>query len=274
LIEPDNFLIIEGRLDKRNNEPKVLVDKVMAVELSEFQGEGTNPFAPDPYFDEVLDKFLPDIASLTSSDDTQETNSPGKDEYHIDDDNDGTPIDSEENDDYWQSDSPESSFESADHLTNGDLFMDDEKDLPDPSSPENSSIHNRSLTNPTEIENTDVQQAVKATGELVETVIENHNNLPEESGSSDKEPMTLSKKLILTIASCGDKDRDKRRIRRLHGILVSRPGKDYFSFKIFEDDHWYLLEFPNNSTKLNDVLIDELIRMLGPENIFVSQLAS
>lgn len=276
LIEPDNFLIIEGRLDKRNNEPKVLVDKVRVVELSEFQGEGTNPFAPDPYFDEVLDKFLPDIASLTSSDDTLQSADPGEDEFHSDDNNDnnGTSIDSEENDDYWQSDSLESSFESEDHLANVDLFMDDETDLPDPSSPENSSIHNRSLTNPTEIENTDVQQAVKATSEFVETVIENHNNLPEESGSSDKEPMTFSKKLILTIASCGDKDRDKRRIRRLHGILVSRPGKDYFSFKIFEDDHWYLLEFPNNSTKLNDVLIDELIRMLGPENIFVSQLAS
>jgi len=130
------------------------------------------------------------------------------------------------------------------------------------------------LTISTGIISTDFQQAIITTNDPNETMVESLENQANGIGLSESEPLSFPKNLILTIASCGDKDRDKRRIRRLHGILVSRPGKDYFSFKIFEDDHWYLLEFPNNCTKLNEVLIDELTRMLGSENIFVSQLAS
>lgn len=276
LIEPDNFLIVEGRLDKRNNEPKVLVDKVRLIELSQFQGEGTNPLAPDPYFDEVLDKFLPDIDILAGSADTQASADPNEDEYHIDDDSndDGTPSDYQENDVYWQADNAGQSYDSEALSAVIDLEIDEAPEIPDPLALEYKGIEGESLTISTGIISTDFQQAIITTNDPNETMVESLENQANGNGLSESEPLSFPKKLILTIASCGDKDRDKRRIRRLHGILVSRPGKDYFSFKIFEDDHWYLLEFPNNCTKLNEVLIDELTRMLGSENIFVSQLAS
>jgi len=78
------------------------------------------------------------------------------------------------------------------------------------------------------------------------------------------------RKLVITLVSCGDKDRDVRRLRRIHGVLVSRPGKDRFAFRVFENDHCYVLDFPSDTTGLNDILVTKLAGLMGEKNIEIA----
>ena len=60
-------------------------------------------------------------------------------------------------------------------------------------------------------------------------------------------------------------ERDRRRIKHLYGILISYPGKDRFSFQIFEGGKGYLLDFPNESTRICPEMLDRLRNLLGEE---------
>jgi len=73
--------------------------------------------------------------------------------------------------------------------------------------------------------------------------------------------------LIITLRNSGDKKKDVLLMRCIHGILVSSPGRDRFAFQVFEGDHFYRLEFPNDTTGINQTIIDKIQTMLGTENI-------
>ncbi len=65
----------------------------------------------------------------------------------------------------------------------------------------------------------------------------------------------------------GDAERDIRRIQRLHGLFISYPGKDRFQFHIFEDGKGYLIDFPNDSTRICDELLRKVKDLAGEENL-------
>ncbi|NLG96241.1 MAG: DNA polymerase III subunit alpha [Chloroflexi bacterium] len=69
------------------------------------------------------------------------------------------------------------------------------------------------------------------------------------------------------LRSCGDKQRDARRIKRIYGTLVSYPGNDKFSFTVFEGGRRFLLEFPNDTTGICPELIRKLINLAGEGNV-------
>ncbi len=74
------------------------------------------------------------------------------------------------------------------------------------------------------------------------------------------------------LRSLGDKMRDILHIRRVHGAIISYPGNDRFNFYVFEGRSSYLIEFPNETTDLNDELITRLESLLGPNNVRVEDL--
>jgi DNA polymerase-3 subunit alpha len=76
----------------------------------------------------------------------------------------------------------------------------------------------------------------------------------------------------ITLRSCGDKDRDVRRLRRIYGALVSSPGSDRFAFQVFENDQYFLLEFPNDSTGLTQELITRLLELVGEDNLRIDPI--
>ncbi len=78
--------------------------------------------------------------------------------------------------------------------------------------------------------------------------------------------------LIITLRSSGDKRKDVLLMRCIHGILVSSPGRDRFAFQVFEGEHFYRLEFPNETTGINQVMVDKIQSMLGIENIRMEQI--
>ncbi|MEP7359475.1 MAG: hypothetical protein ABI847_19645, partial [Anaerolineales bacterium] len=79
--------------------------------------------------------------------------------------------------------------------------------------------------------------------------------------------------VTVTIHSTGDKERDRRRLRRLHGLLTSYPGADHFEFAVHDyDERIYQLAFPNDTTGFSPELERVLNEFLGPDSVLISPL--
>ncbi len=78
--------------------------------------------------------------------------------------------------------------------------------------------------------------------------------------------------ITILLHSTGDRERDVRRIRRAHGVLISCPGHDRFAFQIYEGSRYYQLEFPSNSTGISSLLIQKLVEWVGEENIRIEPI--
>ncbi|HSO26586.1 MAG TPA: hypothetical protein VLS48_00845, partial [Anaerolineales bacterium] len=76
----------------------------------------------------------------------------------------------------------------------------------------------------------------------------------------------------VTLRSTGDKTRDVLRLRRIHGIITSYPGRDRFGFQVFEQGRGYLLEFPNFTAGITPELVTRLKALVGPENVNVEPI--
>jgi DNA polymerase-3 subunit alpha len=103
------------------------------------------------------------------------------------------------------------------------------------------------------------------------------------SGTSALPPFLVSPKpgvdedeevrmLTVILRSTGDKPRDVLRLRRIHGMITSYPGKDRFAIHVFERERGYLCEFPNFTAGINPELLDRLITLLGAENVRVETI--
>jgi DNA polymerase-3 subunit alpha len=81
------------------------------------------------------------------------------------------------------------------------------------------------------------------------------------------------RRLVITVQSSGDKERDKRRMRRLHGLLTSYPGNDQFEFSVLDyDARSYLLRFPNDTTGFCPALERQLHDLLGVGMVAIQPL--
>jgi hypothetical protein len=78
--------------------------------------------------------------------------------------------------------------------------------------------------------------------------------------------------LTVILRSSSDKERDVRRLRRIHGLLRSYPGRDKFSLLVFEGGRRFLLEFPNDTTGICSELIRKLIELVGEGNVNVESI--
>ncbi|MCW5875682.1 MAG: DNA polymerase III subunit alpha [Anaerolineales bacterium] len=90
---------------------------------------------------------------------------------------------------------------------------------------------------------------------------------PAEGGAA-KAPRMLT----VYLRGSGDKQRDILAIRRVHGAIISFPGEDRFAFQVFEGRSSYLLDFPNDTTGLNEELLARLEGMVGANNFRVEQI--
>ena len=76
-----------------------------------------------------------------------------------------------------------------------------------------------------------------------------------------------SRMLQVVIQPTGMKEKDALRMKRVHGILRSSPGNDHFSFMLYEGNHQFLVEFPNETTMISDDMMGKLAQLVGEENI-------
>ena len=78
--------------------------------------------------------------------------------------------------------------------------------------------------------------------------------------------------ITVTLRTTGDKDHDRRRIKTIYGTLISFHGKDRFSFQIFENGSGYLIDFPNDTTRLCAEMLERLKKLMGEESWRVEEI--
>jgi len=69
--------------------------------------------------------------------------------------------------------------------------------------------------------------------------------------------------LMIYFQRSDDGERDRRRLRRLHGILTEYPGQDRFTIVVEHDQQSYKMEFPNDTTAYCDDLVNDLLAVVG-----------
>ncbi len=72
--------------------------------------------------------------------------------------------------------------------------------------------------------------------------------------------------VIVYFHRSGDDERDRRRLLRLHNLLVSYPGQDRFSIVVETPDKPQTIEYPNHTTGYCDELARELLAVIGDEH--------
>ena len=77
--------------------------------------------------------------------------------------------------------------------------------------------------------------------------------------------------LLVSLVSCGSKERDNRRLKQIYGVLTSVPGTDHFAFLCKENGHSFRLDFPNDRIAISDSLLRELRGMVGDVNVTVEE---
>jgi DNA polymerase-3 subunit alpha len=83
------------------------------------------------------------------------------------------------------------------------------------------------------------------------------------------EPLRMIK---VVLRANGDKDREVRRLRRVVGMLRSSPGKDRFALMVYEKGHFFQVEFPNDTTGITADLIARLHELVWVENVTVEPI--
>jgi DNA polymerase III subunit alpha len=81
-----------------------------------------------------------------------------------------------------------------------------------------------------------------------------------------------SQLISILMRPSGSPERDRRRIKHIFGILISYPGRDRFSFRIFENGKGYLLDFPNDTTRVCPDMLERLRKLIGEDSWRVEPL--
>ena len=80
-------------------------------------------------------------------------------------------------------------------------------------------------------------------------------------------------KIFITLEASGIPERDRRRLRRIHGELRSYPGNDEFAFYVIENGIRYLIDFPNDTTGWCPELKQRLFTRVGEDHISIQNFA-
>jgi len=80
------------------------------------------------------------------------------------------------------------------------------------------------------------------------------------------------KQITVNLRSSGNKEEDRRSIKAIYGTLTSFPGRDRFSFQIFENGGRHLIDFPNDNTNVCPELLQRLKKLMGGENWRVEEI--
>ncbi|HAE85742.1 MAG TPA: DNA polymerase III subunit alpha [Anaerolineaceae bacterium] len=239
------LLVVKGKVDHRSNGLSVLVDEVTRVDTDLLQTPETDNRNQGRYYEQVLSRYLPDIRVLSRyAHQSAGTVDPREDPCESDT---SEPFEEPE----WQmGDDPADYLYEAERQSNGvqGVEISSAAQAKAPAEAPTSDM----LTGADERDRQpDVSPYDHAAATQVEPVVE-------------KEPQ-----LIVTIHPCGEKTRDLRHIRQLYGLLVSHPGNYHFAFAVSEGGEKYMIEFPNDTTDINDEVLQDLHRYVGAENVII-----
>jgi len=243
-IEAGALLVVKGKVDHRSNGISILVDEVTRVVTDSLQMPEADSRNQGRYYEQVLNRYLPDITVLS-----RYAHQPEVPAEHAEDKHEG--------------DEPSETFEEPEWEFGGD--------------PADYLYENAAKSNEVqEAPEAQINNSVETTASTFLDVVDEQEHRSEES--PDNGALSLSQpalvvenepQLIVTIHPCGEKTRDLRHIRQLHGLLVSHPGHHHFAFAVSEGGENYMIEFPNDTTDINDEVLKDLDRYVGAENVTI-----
>ena len=288
LLEPDSVIQAEGRVDLKQGDPKLLVNKLSSVSLDDLEVDAPNsapshqPVAAPG--DDLLDEYLQDLAL----DDLPPMEPPFEED--LPDPNDDSP-------EFPEDFQPEAEQEDIGTLVDNSPAINPQPEASsqpvEPQDPPAPSYDNRPASYTTRVSPGGSIPAITSRANLANPahrISQPGHALQQNQGSENPaaryhllraslqkpDPLPSSEQkprcITITIESCGNKNQDVRRIKRIHDILISRPGRDRFAFRVCENGCRYLIDFPNVTTGLTDPLVSKLTNLMGSNNIDIAHL--
>lgn len=263
LVTPDRVLLVEGRLENENGEPKILADRVSEVFI-EYEENGQEI---DPYL-----CYLPDeengLPAASMGEIPQDATPPQETTpSHVSEPRPSYPVGEADGD----IPPPPPDFEDEFLFNSLPAVKASSKDQPSappapaakkPASPAKPA--GDGVAAPSQPANT--EPPLPMNGGLRYLV----PPLPPEGIPSEESGEIRMVKVILR--SSGDRERDVQRLKRVYGILRAAPGRDRFAFYVFEGRNRVLLEFPNDTTGITPHLLKELTETVGEGNVMVETI--
>lgn len=271
IVNPGAVLLVDGKLQNRDSDISILVDKATLVEVDEKDQISTSDPFSGPFFERTVEKNLPDIRVLSRF------AFPAPDEFE-----EAAGLEPDVTAE-WSGDAPPWDEETE--------FLDDpavELELLETAETAPEPIpHNRSGLEAVELEQVLDASQISMVEQLVvgmdrfeadakpdvdlesnqtpETVID-----AEDYGYNDEEtaPKLPERILILTLSGCGSQDKDQRRLNHFYGMLSSHPGQNLFGFRLpAAEGNWQVVTFPNVLIDISENLLRHLVESLGEANV-------
>ena len=280
MVDVGSLLVIEGKMQHQERGDSILADSVSRIQVDESLAEKQAP-SQDSLFEKALLAYLPDIRTLSRyayhPDDTHPANVDSlQQEDHNPDgrDEDDLPWLDDEDDPFFDLDSPLNRLREA-----GELSYDVSSDLDEAfgSEPEKNESRyaqdqptdipdSESITNKDNEDSTDKGDSTKSSFISedfdIEAII-----FEDEFNPIEEKPRHLS----LIINSCDSQERSMRQITHIYNLIQSHPGKDQFSFRFPEPNKTTsMVFFPGKSARITDDLLNQLRKLLGEENVMVT----
>lgn len=237
LVQPEAVLLTEGKIDSASGDPKILVDRFRLIRP-----------------DDVTDEMRQDAQSKENPEESVplELNTPGL--ISINEDGvtfEEPPIPLDEMD--WHFQPPAASSPQSDPPTREVAPV-----IGTPAAP--------SAVQPVAVAETAVviePPAAEIEFQRPPAMVSPVPPLSNGKSSGSRQLITI------TLTASGEKERDVRRMKRIHGLINSYPGEDRFCFLVYERGRQHLLDFPNDTTAATHELLDKLVELVGQENIQV-----
>jgi DNA polymerase-3 subunit alpha len=286
LLQWDNIVLVDGKVDASRNEPKILVDKV-TTELDHVM-----PLPPQPEQQKRKSKFAkkskpqksaPPQAEPAPVPPHQQVHEP-VDEYKPEWDDADMPPPPEAFPLNWDT-TPDGVSETVPPVAEPEPIAAASPVEPtpvadpEPATPKPQKEGHEEIALPeTELQHAaETSPAAVQTSTVVETEVTPQSELPDKIPQPIVPPLRSDsaedvKMVTVILRPRADKARDKLLLRRIFGVMISNPGNDRFAFHIFEYGRGHLLEFPNLTTGVTPELISQLNLLVGSENIRIEPI--
>ncbi|MCX6055864.1 MAG: DNA polymerase III subunit alpha [Chloroflexi bacterium] len=263
LIQIESVLFAEGRVDSGSGDAKILVDVIKPIRAEDMI-EDTKA-APGDDFSETPDQRTLSTENIPAISDSPFSSAEVRDPHLF-----------VEGDDWHLAPPP-----PEDELSDFGVLFEEE---PGSEGPKGSVLKRDPLSKedqkpirvtPGEIQNSEINVAAEWTdsSEKNEVVVIPPVIMAPDLIAAFKGSKKIKKQLItITLKDSGERDKDVRRMKRIHGVLNSYPGEDRFCFLIFENGRQHLLDFPNDTTGSTPELINKLVELVGQENVQIEPI--
>jgi len=265
-ILPDQVILVEGKLGRRNNDPSIAVDKVIPLKLDNMEEDQDQAGSADSFASQAA--FLDEYIGLSGFDPDEEV-APEPQQADV--------PPPPEWDDWDEGVSPASAAAKAGQpaVPPAGAGQPEPKTLPDePAIQMKADAREITLESPVApaavITDDHYPEAPRQSWEVLTRVRETYSYLVPPNGNlNSQDPPRL---VIVSLFATGNRMRDQRRMEHIFGVLRSSPGKDRFVLQVKEGANDYQIDFPNQTIGICEDLLGKLRSLAGHDNVWITQL--